>query len=110
MKRQLIVVGLLAGLLGGSMAACDDGGRDGAGTAAANPGVTKRPCPNAVDRAKGCVYLGFISDLTVGPRAVEAAAVTEAQRRFWERVNRDGGIGGYEIDAETYVRDNRDDV
>jgi ABC-type branched-subunit amino acid transport system substrate-binding protein len=69
-------------------------------------GVTSEPCPEAVDDAKGCIYLGVISDLTVGPFASFGSAVTEANRAFWERVNADGGIGDYEVDVTTFVKDN----
>ncbi|GAA1025986.1 hypothetical protein GCM10009557_02040 [Virgisporangium ochraceum] len=103
MKRHVIAIALLGGLLAGSVAAC----RDGEHPISDAAGVTSEPCPKAVDRSKGCIYLGIISDLTVGPRAAEAAAVTEAQQKFWDRVNRAGGIGGHEVDVVTYVRDNR---
>jgi ABC-type branched-subunit amino acid transport system substrate-binding protein len=106
MRRQLIAVVLAVGLAGaalaGGLAACtgDDEPAEVTGR-----GVTREPCPRAVDRTKGCIYLGFISDL----RNPNAAALTHAQQRFWDRVNRAGGIGGHEVDAETYVRDNRND-
>jgi ABC-type branched-subunit amino acid transport system substrate-binding protein len=105
MKRHVVAIVLIGGLLAGSVTACRDGERpldNGAG-------VTSEPCPKAIDRSKGCIYLGIISDLTVGPRSAEAMAVTEAQQRFWDRVNRAGGVGGHEIDAVTYVRDNKAD-
>jgi ABC-type branched-subunit amino acid transport system substrate-binding protein len=35
--------------------------------------------------------------------------ITDAQKAFWDRVNKAGGIGGYEIDVTTYVRDNKYD-
>jgi ABC-type branched-subunit amino acid transport system substrate-binding protein len=107
MKRLAwIAVTALGGLLAGSVAAC----RDGEHPVDNRAGVTNEPCPKAIDRSKGCIYLGIISDLSVGPRAAEAVAVTEAQQKFWDRVNRAGGIGGREIDAVTYVRDNRSDT
>jgi len=105
MRRQLIAAGLavvLAGAAAAGLAAC----REDKPAASAGSGVTREPCPDAVDRAKGCIYLGFISDL----RNADAAAFTDAQQRFWNRVNRAGGIGGYEIDAVTYVRDNHNDT
>jgi ABC-type branched-subunit amino acid transport system substrate-binding protein len=70
-------------------------------------GVTKEPCPQAIDKAKGCIYLGTISDLTVGPFAPLAVPITKAQAAFWNRVNKAGGIGGYEIDVTKYVKDNK---
>jgi len=109
LRRQLIAIALAGGLVGVAgvaLAACDDDVRP---VAAVSPGVTREPCPKALDRTKGCIYLGFISGLTGGPRAAYAAAFTEAQQRFWDRVNRAGGIGGHEIDAETYVRDDGSD-
>jgi ABC-type branched-subunit amino acid transport system substrate-binding protein len=69
-------------------------------------GVTDEPCPDAVNEDNGCIYLGVISDLTVGPFAALAVPLTDAQAEFWRRVNEDGGIGGYDIDASSYVRDN----
>ena len=57
-------------------------------------GVTKEACPNAVNKNNGCIYLGTISDLTVGPFHALAVPITESQKKFWERVNRAGGIGG----------------
>ncbi|MBA2894708.1 ABC transporter substrate-binding protein [Nonomuraea soli] len=78
-------------------------------TAAANaPGITSEPCPLAVDKNKGCIYLGTISDLTAGPFAALAVPITDAQKAFWKRVNEAGGIGGkYEVDVQAYVRDNK---
>jgi ABC-type branched-subunit amino acid transport system substrate-binding protein len=70
-------------------------------------GVSAEACPKAIDKTKGCIYLGTISDLTVGPFAPLAVPITKAQVAFWNRVNKAGGIGGYEIDVETYVKDNK---
>jgi ABC-type branched-subunit amino acid transport system substrate-binding protein len=72
-------------------------------------GVTKEPCPEAIDKAKGCIYLGSISDLTSGPFKALAVPITESQKLFWKRVNTAGGIGGFEIDASKYVKDNKYD-
>src|SRR5262245_35064992 len=69
-------------------------------------GVTKEACPKAVNKSHGCIYLGIISDLTTGPFKALAVPITDAQKAFWKRVNEKGGIGGYDIDVETYVRDN----
>jgi ABC-type branched-subunit amino acid transport system substrate-binding protein len=68
-------------------------------------GVTEEPCPNAVNPENGCIYLGVLSDLTDGPFAALAIPITEGQRAFWQRVNQDGGIGGYDVDIDTYTRD-----
>ncbi|GAA2346256.1 ABC transporter substrate-binding protein [Dactylosporangium salmoneum] len=70
-------------------------------------GITKEPCPNSEHKDRGCIYLGIISDLTVGPFHALAVPITQAQKAFWRRVNAQGGIGGYDVDAETYVRDNK---
>ncbi len=70
-------------------------------------GVTNEPCPQAIDKTKGCIYLGTMSDLTEGPFKALAVPITEAQKAFWKRVNTQGGIGGYEIDVTTYVKDNK---
>jgi ABC-type branched-subunit amino acid transport system substrate-binding protein len=104
-SRYVVAFAALAALL----SACgvfrgDDEGSKGAQT----PGVTKEPCPSAVDKSKGCIYLGTISDLTSGPFAALAVPITNAQKAFWARANKAGGIGGkYEVDVTKYVRDNK---
>ena len=70
-------------------------------------GVTNEPCKDAVDKNHGCIYLGTMSDLTEGPFKALAVPITDAQKAFWKRVNSQGGIGGYEIDVTTYVKDNQ---
>jgi ABC-type branched-subunit amino acid transport system substrate-binding protein len=70
-------------------------------------GVTKEACPDAVNKSKGCIYLGTISDLTEGPFKALAVPITDAQKAFWKRVNANGGIGNYEVDVTKYVRDNK---
>ena len=106
MKRCRLVVPIVLVAL---LSACgvirgDDEGSEGAVTT----GVTREPCPQAVDENKGCIYLGTISDLTAGPFAALAVPITQAQKAFWDRVNKAGGIGGrYEVDVQTYVRDNK---
>src|SRR6266511_6481699 len=97
----LVLAGALAGCRGGSTPAAENGGPS------TDVGVTKEACPNAVNKDHGCIYLGSISDLTVGPFHALAVPITEAQKKFWERVNKAGGIGGYDIDVTTYVRDNK---
>jgi ABC-type branched-subunit amino acid transport system substrate-binding protein len=86
---------------------CRGGGEDetGDGTVSA-PGVSSEACPEAVNADNGCIYLGLISDLTAGPFAPLGVPITESQKAFWQRVNEDGGIGGYDIDATSYVKDN----
>ena len=82
------------------------GGEEGGDGAISAPGVTEEPCPDAVNEDNGCIYLGTISDLTQGPFAPLGVPITEAQEAFWQRVNEDGGIGGYDINVTEYVRDN----
>jgi ABC-type branched-subunit amino acid transport system substrate-binding protein len=99
-------------LLAGSLTACrgsDANTNTDASGIKTDFGVTTEPCPNAIDQTKGCIYLGTLSDLTVGPFKPLAIPITEAQKAFWDRVNKAGGIGGYEVDATTYVRDNKYD-
>ncbi|WP_446222274.1 ABC transporter substrate-binding protein [Nocardia sp. IBHARD005] len=75
------------------------------GAGSTGPGVTKEPCPNAIDKAKGCIYLGALSDLEGGPFAVIGQAVNAGQTDFWRKVNESGGIGGkYEVDLATNTK------
>ncbi|MEU4722877.1 ABC transporter substrate-binding protein [Nonomuraea dietziae] len=107
MKSRYVVTGVAVVAL---LSACgvirgDDEGSKGGAVAT---GVTKEPCPKAIDKNKGCIYLGTVSDLTQGPFAALAVPITDAQKAFWKRVNTAGGIGGkYEVDVESYVRDNK---
>lgn len=78
-----------------------------AGDVAFDVGVTEEACPDAVNPDNGCIYLGTISDLTVGPFAALAVPITEAQAAFWRTVNEDGGVGGFDINVSEYVRDNQ---
>lgn len=70
-------------------------------------GVTADPCPEAFNKAHGCIYLGTLSDLTEGPFAAVGKVITDTQKAFWARVNQDGGIGDYDVDVTTYVRDSK---
>ncbi|WP_433325363.1 ABC transporter substrate-binding protein [Spirillospora sp. CA-294931] len=70
------------------------------------PGITEKACPNAVNKDNGCIYLGFLTDQSSTSFKATAAIGTEAQRAFWHRVNLQGGIGGYDIDATSHVLDN----
>ena len=83
-----------------------DSGGSGGDSGASAPGVTDEACPEAVNEDNGCIYLGTISDLTQGPFAPLGVPITESQKAFWQRVNEDGGIGGYDIDVTSYVKDN----
>jgi ABC-type branched-subunit amino acid transport system substrate-binding protein len=88
----------------------DTGATEGGagGEIATDVGVTEEPCPNAVNQDHGCIYLGTLSDLTEGPFASLGQSIVAAQQAFWNRVNEEGGIGGqYDVDVETYVRDNK---
>jgi ABC-type branched-subunit amino acid transport system substrate-binding protein len=83
------------------------GGGEGGDEIATDVGVTEEPCPEAVNEDNGCIYLGTLSDLSVGPFAAAGPLIVEGQQAFWNRVNEDGGIGGYDIDVTEYVRDNQ---
>ncbi|EYT62017.1 branched-chain amino acid ABC transporter substrate-binding protein [Dietzia sp. UCD-THP] len=67
-------------------------------------GITEEPCPNAVDESNGCIYLGAITDLT-GPFSPIGAPMIEGAQAYWQNVNENGGIDGYEVDMVTHVRD-----
>jgi ABC-type branched-subunit amino acid transport system substrate-binding protein len=106
MKRLASVAGvlLLAVALGGCRGGDAETGDSGVKT---DVGVTAEPCPEAVNKEKGCIYLGVISDLTEGPFRALAVPITDAQKAFWKRVNDAGGIGDYEVDVTKYIRDNK---
>ena len=70
-------------------------------------GVTEEPCPDAVNPDNGCIYLGQMSDLTVGPFAAQGPQLVAAVNAFWQRVNEAGGIGGFDVDASTNTRDHQ---
>ncbi len=78
-----------------------------AGDITFDDGVTEEACPEGVNPDNGCIYLGTISDLTVGPFAALAVPITEAQEAFWQQVNEEGGIGGFDINTSEYTRDNQ---
>ncbi len=85
---------------------CGRGGGDEGDGEVSAPGVSSDPCPDAVNKDNGCIYMGQISDLTQGPFAPLGVPITDSMKAFWKRVNQDGGIGGYDIDVSKYVRDN----
>ncbi len=103
--KQLTKVGVALAALSLVAAGCRGGGDSGSESIDA-PGVTDDPCPEAVNEDNGCIYLGIISDLTQGPFAALGVAIVDAQEAFWNRVNEDGGIGGFDIDVTTHVEDN----
>lgn len=111
LARSLVaLVALVAGAaLLAALAGCGPLAGDGDGDAASAPGVTDEPCPKAVNPEHGCIYLGIISDLTIGPFKGLGIPMVTAQKAFWDRVNERGGIGGYDVDVHTYIRDNRYD-
>jgi ABC-type branched-subunit amino acid transport system substrate-binding protein len=91
---------------GGEAGGGEDGGGEDGGVAT-DVGITEDACDEAVNEDNGCIYLGILSDLTVGPFAALGPVIVEGQRAFWNRVNEDGGIGGeYDVDIDTYTRDN----
>ncbi|MEY3019118.1 MAG: hypothetical protein RLZZ272_102 [Actinomycetota bacterium] len=110
-SRVVALVGLVAVLV--SACAGGDGGGDAAApdTAAGGivfaEGVTSEPCPDAVNADNGCIYLGILSDLSEGPFAALAVPIVEGQRAFWQEVNASGGIGGFDVDIDTYTRDTK---
>lgn len=83
-----------------------DDGTEASGEIETGTGVTEEPCPDAVNEDNGCIYLGILSDLTVGPFAALGTVILEGQEDFWNRVNEDGGIGGYDVNVSEYTRDN----
>lgn len=114
-KRKSRQAALVAGLSALALVATacgfrdegDGGGGGGNGEIATDVGVSSEACPNAVNPDNGCIYLGIISDLTSGPFAPLAVPVTDAQKAFWKRVNTDGGIGGYDVDVTSNIKDNK---
>jgi ABC-type branched-subunit amino acid transport system substrate-binding protein len=109
-RSRIAAVAAAALVLLGTATACrgtDTGPTTSEAGMKTDVGVTKEACPTPIDATKGCIYLGTISDLTVGPFAPLAVPITKAQAAFWNRVNKAGGIGGYEIDVSKYVKDNK---
>jgi ABC-type branched-subunit amino acid transport system substrate-binding protein len=108
MKRLGSITAVLLLVASGSLAACRGGETEtDASGVKTDVGVTTDPCPEAVNKEKGCIYLGIISDLTEGPFRALAVPITDAQKAFWKRVNAAGGIGDYEVDVTKYIRDNK---
>jgi len=110
-RQRMVAVLAVVVAVGGSVAGCRSQESTTAQTGKEGTkvdfGVKNEPCPQAIDTSKGCIYLGTISDLTEGPFKALAVPITDAQKAFWRRVNEQGGIGGYEIDVTTYVKDNK---
>lgn len=75
------------------------------GEVATGRGVTAEPCPDG-NPDRGCIYLGIISDLSVGPFAPLGVPITESQTTFWNTVNENGGIGGaYDVNVTENTQD-----
>ncbi|WP_370324223.1 ABC transporter substrate-binding protein [Euzebya sp.] len=70
-------------------------------------GVTEEACPDAVNPDNGCIYLASLSDLTVGPFASQGPQIVEAVNAFWQRVNDEGGIAGYDVNTTEFTRDHQ---
>lgn len=101
-NRHLLRAGVGAAVAALVLTGCrSSGGSDDSAAA----GITDEACPEAVNEDNGCIYLGTISDLTKGPFAPLAVPITDAQEAFWQKVNEDGGVGGYDVDVTTYVQD-----
>lgn len=81
--------------------------QEGKGGIKVDFGVTAEACPDTGHADRGCIYLGSISDLTEGPFKTLSVPITQSQAAFWKRVNDQGGIGGYDVDVTTYVKDNK---
>lgn len=101
LNRRLIQLGVGLAATSLILASCRSGG-DGASN---KEGISEEACPRAVNKDNGCIYLGAISDLTKGPFAPLAVPITDSQKAFWKRVNTQGGIDGYDVDIEKYIRD-----
>lgn len=78
---------------------------DPADEVATGVGVTAEPCPDATDEERGCIYLGVLADLTGGPFGPLGVEVVSGVRDFWTHVNQRGGVGGFDVDVDTFTRD-----
>ncbi|WP_166353998.1 ABC transporter substrate-binding protein [Phytoactinopolyspora limicola] len=122
-RGMVAAFGVVALVAAGCAVDDDDGEPDDPGTVEEDPddpddppedepdglafdlGVTEEACPAGVNPDNGCIYLGVLSDLSEGPFAALAIPITAGQEAFWQRVNEDGGIGGFDVDISTYTRD-----
>lgn len=83
--------------------------------AAAEPvrGVTAAGCAQPAGGrstpGNGCIYLGVLGGLTLGTAGEFAPLAQLAVVDFWAAVNAAGGIGGHDIDVETFARDTAGD-
>ena len=110
MRRRVAAASLVGLAVFAAGCRSGDGGGGGGGGGgeeeiATDVGVTEEACP--VNEDNGCIYLGVLSDLSVGPFAAAGPLIVEGQEAFWNRVNEEGGIGGYDVNITEYVRDNQ---
>lgn len=108
-SRRILALMFVMVVVGASCSGRDGGGGggEGDGAIATDIGVTEEPCPDAVNDDHGCIYLGTLSDLTIGPFAPLAVPITDAQKAFWQKVNEEGGIGdAYDVNVTSFVEDN----
>lgn len=109
----LSIVVVLAGACTGEVDAPQDATPSPAGgpsrAVAFDVGVTEDACPEAVNPDNGCIYLGTISVLSGDAHARDGRRISEAQAAFWQRVNRSGGIGGFDVDVGRFTRDGEGD-
>lgn len=113
-RRGAVRMLAIGAALAMTLAACsdDEPGTDGTdGTdAGPTPGITDEPCEDApTGTNEKCVYLGQITDLT-GIFQGAGTQIRAAIEDFWDAVNAEGGINGYDIDVRTYVEDTGYDV
>lgn len=111
-RTTKLLVGAFALALAATGCGRDSGGGSGGSTGGDGKmktdfGVTTEPCKDTPNLTKGCIYLGSLSDLTSGPFKALAVPITEAQKKFWEKTNKAGGLDGWGVDVTTYVRDNK---
>lgn len=101
-RRAIVRITAIPAVAGLLLTGCSSVADESGGT---GPGVTAQPCPNAVDKSRGCIYLGVLSDLEGGPFAALGKELHEGQLAFWRQVNEAGGIGGkYEVDIATNTK------
>lgn len=82
----------------------DTNGADAGNAIKTGQGVTAEACPGSPNAENGCIYLGILADLEGGPFAVLAKEIVAGQQAFWDKVNADGGIGGYDVNVADFQR------
>ena len=68
-----------------------------------------QPAGGRVTPGNGCIYLGVLAGLSLDSAGEFAPLAQRAVVDFWARVNAAGGIGGLDVDVETFSRDTADD-